>query len=106
MAGFVNPTAFDLPDVAKAVDTTESALLRQDLESIITKVDMKGTPLRKRWSRVPANGLTHEYTQRTSLGSPSSSFYADGALPPTATRATCARASRSSASARSAASPA
>jgi hypothetical protein len=56
--------------------------------------------------RVPANGLTHEYTQRTSLGSPSSSFYADGALPRTATPATCARASRSSASARSAASPA
>ena len=42
---------------------------------------MKGTPMRKRWPRVPANGLTHEYTQRTSLGSPSTSFYADGALP-------------------------
>jgi hypothetical protein len=81
MADFINPSAFDLPDVAKAVDSTETALLRQDLESVITKVDMKGTPLRKRWSRVPANGLTHEYTQRTSLGSPTSSFYADGGLP-------------------------
>lgn len=80
-AEFISPSAFDLPDVAKAVDSTETALLRQDLESVITKVDMKGTPLRKRWPRVPANGLTHEYTQRTSLGSPASSFYADGALP-------------------------
>lgn len=80
MAEFI-PNALELPDVHKAVDSTERALLRQDLESLITKVDMKGTPLRKRWPRVPANGLTHEYTQRTSLGSPSSSFYADGALP-------------------------
>lgn len=79
---FVDPAVFDLPDVHKAVDTTERALIRQDLESLITKVDMKGTPLRKRWPRVPANGLTHEYTQRTSLGGPSAgSFYADGALP-------------------------
>lgn len=82
MANFVDPNVFDLPDVHKAVDSSETALHRQSLESIITKVDMKGTPLRKRWSRVPANGLTHEYTQRTSLGSPTSSFYADGALPP------------------------
>src|SRR4051812_14488772 len=81
MADFIAPTAFDLPDVTKAIDTSESALLRQDLEAIITKVDMKGTPLRKRWPRVPANGLTHEYTQRTSLGSPTTSFYADGGLP-------------------------
>jgi hypothetical protein len=81
MADFIDPGAFDLPNVEKAVDTTERALIRQDLESIITKVDMKGTPLRKRWSRTPANGLTHEYTQRTSLGSPTSSFYADGQLP-------------------------
>jgi hypothetical protein len=88
MAEFVSPEAFDLPNVEKAVDSTERALLRQDLESIITRVDMKGTPLRKRWPRVKANGLTHEYTQRTSLGSPSStatnglgSFYADGQLP-------------------------
>lgn len=78
---FINPSAFDLPDVEKAVDSTETALQRQSLEAVITKVDMKGTPLRKRWPRVPANGLTHEYTQRTSLGSPSSSFYADGSLP-------------------------
>ena len=81
MAEFVSPTAFDLPDVEKAIDSTERALLRQDLESVITKVDLKGTPLRKRWPRDKANGLTHEYTQRTSLGSPSSSFYADGQLP-------------------------
>lgn len=80
-AEFVSPEAFDLPDVTKAVDSSERALLRQDLESVITKVDMKGTPLRKRWPRTPANGLTHEYTQRTSLGSPTSSFYADGQLP-------------------------
>lgn len=79
---FIAPTVFDLPDVFKAIDTTETALLRQDLEPLITKVDMKGTPLRKRWPRVPANGLTHEYTQRTSLGGPAAgSFYADGALP-------------------------
>ncbi len=78
---FIDPAAFDLPDVSKAVDTTETALLRQSLESVITKVDMKGTPLRKRWSRTQANGLTHEYTQRTSLGSPISPFYADGRLP-------------------------
>ena len=81
MADFIAPDAFDLPDVAKAVDSTETALLRQSLESVITKVDMKGTPLRKRWTRKPANGLTHEYTQRTSLGSPASAFYADGRLP-------------------------
>lgn len=81
MAEFISPEAFDLPDVAKAVDSSERALLRQDLESVITKVDMKGTPLRKRWPRGRANGLTHEYTQRTSLGSPSTSFYADGQLP-------------------------
>jgi len=81
MAEFISPTAFDLPDVSKAIDTSERSLLRQDLEAVITKIDMKGTPLRKRWPRVPANGLTHEYTQRTSLGSPSTSFYADGALP-------------------------
>ena len=81
MAEFISPEAFDLPNVEKAVDSTERALLRQDLESIITKVDLKGTPLRKRWSRTKANGLTHEYTQRTSLGSPASSFYADGQLP-------------------------
>ncbi len=81
MAGFVNPTAFDLPDVRKAIDSSERALIRQDLESVITKVDMKGTPMRKRWPRVPANGLTHEYSQRISLGSPTSSFYADGGLP-------------------------
>lgn len=80
-AEFISPSAFDLPDVEKAVDSTERSLLRQDLESVITKIDMKGTPLRKRWSRSKANGLTHEYTQRTSLGSPSSSFYADGQLP-------------------------
>jgi hypothetical protein len=81
MAEFIDPGAFDLPNVEKAVDSTERALLRQDLEALITKVDMKGTPLRKRWSRTPANGLTHEYTQRTSLGSPTTSFYADGQLP-------------------------
>ena len=82
MAEFVSPEAFDLPNVEKAVDSTERALLRQDLETIITRVDMKGTPLRKRWPRVKANGLTHEFTQRTSLGSPSvGSFYADGQLP-------------------------
>jgi Family of unknown function (DUF5309) len=81
MAEFVSPDAFDLPDVNKAIDTTERSLLRQDLEAVITKVDMKGTPLRKRWPRVRANGLTHEYTQRTSLGSPTSSFYPDGQLP-------------------------
>ena len=80
-AEFISPEAFDLPDVTKAVDSSERALLRQDLESIITKVDMKGTPLRKRFPRTQANGLTHEYTQRVSLGSPSSSFYADGQLP-------------------------
>lgn len=85
MADFISPEAFDLPDVEKAIDSTERALLRQDLESIITKVDMKGTPLRKRWPRTEANGLTHEYTQRTSLGSPASSFYADGQLPPDGT---------------------
>lgn len=82
MAEFVSTDAFDLPDVNKAVDSTERALIRQDLESIITRVDMKGTPLRKRWDRTPANGLTHEFTQRTSLGSPEGgSFYADGQLP-------------------------
>lgn len=70
-----------IPDVLKAIDTTETALLRQDLESVVTKIDMKGTPLRKRWSRKTSNGLTHEYNQRTSLGSPVSSFYADGRLP-------------------------
>jgi hypothetical protein len=36
MAEFVSPTAFDLPDVEKAIDSTERALLRQDLESVIT----------------------------------------------------------------------
>lgn len=81
MATFVDPAALALPDVAKAIDSSETNLLRQDLEAMITKVDMKGTPLRKRWPRVQANGLTHEYTQRTSLGSPQSSFYADGMLP-------------------------
>ncbi len=81
MAEFISPTAFDLPDVSKAIDSSETALQRQSLEAVITKVDMKGTPLRKRWARVPANGLTHEYTQRTSLGSPTSSFYQDGGLP-------------------------
>lgn len=81
MAQFIDPNAFDLPNVEKAVDTTERALIRQDLESIITRIDMKGTPLRKRWNRIPANGLTHEYTQQVSLGSPASSFYADGQLP-------------------------
>lgn len=81
MAEFIAPDAFDLPNVEKAIDSTERALLRQDLESVITKVDLKGTPLRKRWPRDKANGLTHEYTQRTSLGSPTSSFYADGQLP-------------------------
>jgi Family of unknown function (DUF5309) len=85
MAEFIDPAAFDLPDVEKAVDSTERSLLRQSLESIITKVDMKGTPLRKRWNRIRANGLTHEYTQRTSLGSPTSSFYPDGQLPPDGT---------------------
>lgn len=85
MAGFVDPNVLELPDVEKAVDSTETALHRQDLESLITKVDMKGTPLRKRWPRDEANGLTHEYTQRVSLGSPPSSFYADGALPPDGT---------------------
>jgi len=85
MAEFIDPGAFDLPDVEKAIDSTERALLRQSLESIITKVDMKGTPLRKRWSRIKANGLTHEYTQRVSLGSPTSSFYPDGQLPPDGT---------------------
>ena len=85
MAEFIDPAAFDLPDVEKAVDSSERALLRQSLESIITKVDMKGTPLRKRFPRVRANGLTHEFTQRTSLGSPPSSFYADGQLPPDGT---------------------
>lgn len=82
MAQFVDPAVFELPDVHKAIDTSETALQRQSLEAIITKVDMKGTPLRKRWPRKQANGLTHEYTQRTSLGSPTSSFYADGGLPP------------------------
>jgi Family of unknown function (DUF5309) len=78
---FIASDAFDLPSIEKAIDTTERALIRQDLESIITRVDMRGTPLRKRWARTPANGLTHEFTQRTSLGSPTSSFYADGQLP-------------------------
>jgi len=81
MADFIDPGAFDLPNVEKAVDSTERAVLRQDLETVITRVDMRGTPLRKRWSRTRANGLTHEYTQRTSLGSPATSFYADGQLP-------------------------
>src|ERR1700686_2235987 len=82
MADFIDPGAFDLPNVEKAIDSTERPLIRQDLESVITRVDMKGTPFRKRWSRIKANGLTHEYTQRTSLGSPEGgSFYADGQLP-------------------------
>jgi hypothetical protein len=81
MAEFIDPAAFELPDVHKSVDSSETALLRQSLESIVTKVDIKGTPLRKRWPRDKANGLTHEYTQRTSLGSPTTSFYADGQLP-------------------------
>lgn len=85
MADFIDPNAFDLPNVEKAVDTTERALIRQDLETVITRVDMKGMPLRKRWARTPANGLTHEYTQRVSLGSPTSSFYPDGQLPPDGT---------------------
>lgn len=80
--GFIDLSALKLPDVHKVIDTSETALHRQSLESIITKVDMKGTPLRKRWPRREANGLTHEYTQRTSLGTPATgSFYADGALP-------------------------
>lgn len=86
MAEFMDPGAFEYPDVNKAIDTTERALIRQDLESVITRVDMKGTPLRKRWSRIKANGLTHEYTQRTSLGTPEGgAFYADGQLPPDGT---------------------
>lgn len=86
MAEFIDPGAFDLLDVAKAIDTTERPLIRQDLEAAITRVDMKGTPLRKRWSRIKANGLTHEYTQRTSLGTPEGgAFYADGQLPPDGT---------------------
>lgn len=86
MAEFLDPGAFDLPDINKAIDTTERPLIRQDLESIVTRVDMKGTPLRKRWSRIKANGLTHEYTQRTSLGTPEGgAFYADGQLPPDGT---------------------
>src|SRR6202020_2745209 len=83
LAEFLDPGAFDLPDINKAIDTTERPLIRQDLESIVTRVDMKGTPLRKRWSRIKANGLTHEYTQRTSLGTPEGgAFYADGQPPP------------------------
>jgi hypothetical protein len=86
MAEFIDPGAYDLPDVNKAIDSTERPLIRQDLESVITRVDMKGTPLRKRWSRIKANGLTHEYTQRTSLGTPEGgAFYADGQLPPDGT---------------------
>lgn len=86
MAEFIDPGAWDMPDVNKAIDSTERALIRQDLESVITRVDMKGTPLRKRWSRIKANGLTHEFTQRTSLGTPEGgAFYADGQLPPDGT---------------------
>ncbi len=86
MAEWIDPGAFDMPDVNKAVDSTERALIRQDLEPAITRIDMKGTPLRKRWGRIKANGLTHEYTQRTSLGTPEGgAFYADGQLPPDGT---------------------
>lgn len=85
MAGFMDPSAYELPDVNKAIDSTERPLIRQDLEQVITRVDMKGTPLRKRWPRIKADGLTHEYTQRTNLGTPEGgAFYADGQLPPDA----------------------
>ena len=55
--------------VMKALDTTGAApLIRQDLEPILYELFVREFPAWERFTKEPANGLTHTYQQDTSFG--------------------------------------
>ena len=74
-AGFSAQVAFDgitqqlSPDIQKAIDTTSaSALIRQDLEPLLYEVFVRIFPAFDRFTKEPANGLTHAWNQITQYG--------------------------------------
>jgi hypothetical protein len=57
------------PQVAKALDTgTGAALIRQDLEPVLYELFIRRFPAWDRFTKEPANGLTHTFNQMTSYG--------------------------------------
>lgn len=57
------------PDLKKALDTTSgSALVRQDLEPFMYELFVRSFPAWDRFTKEPANGLVHTFTQQTSPG--------------------------------------
>jgi len=57
------------PDLKKALDTTSgSALVRQDLEPFMYELFVRAFPAWDRFTKEPANGLVHTFTQQTSPG--------------------------------------
>ncbi len=67
-----SPTAAAIaanPVLTKALDTTgAAALIRQDLEPILTELYIREFPAWDRIRKEPANGLVHAYDQITSFG--------------------------------------
>ena len=57
------------PGVQKALDSSgAAALIRQDLEPILYELYIREFPAFDRFTKEPANGLTHTYQQITSFG--------------------------------------
>lgn len=57
------------PILTKALDTSGgTALIRQDLEPIMTELFIREFPVWDRISKIPANGLVHAYNRTTSFG--------------------------------------
>lgn len=66
--GLIDAVAAD-PDLKKALDTTSgSALVRQDLEPFMYELFVRAFPAWDRFTKEPANGLVHTFTQQTSPG--------------------------------------
>ena len=57
------------PILTKALDSSgASALIRQDLEPVLTELYIREFPAWDRFAKVPANGLVHAYDRITSYG--------------------------------------
>lgn len=74
-AGYSAQTAWEgihsqvTPDISRALDTGgASALIRQDLEPMLYEIFIRVFPAYDRFSKEPANGLTHAWNQITGYG--------------------------------------
>lgn len=66
------------PEVRKALDTTGgAALIRQDLDPIITSMFVSAFPAWQRLQKTPANGVVHAWDQLTAYGADTSSFISE-----------------------------